>query len=90
MRLINLWEDETPVQIDLKTVNEVLACAESWVPSARLIGNVRAGDIAAMCRAILEEGQKETTCPVCKKRCAVKTITHCQNCYEKTVIGERY
>ena len=46
------------MQIDWKVVNEVLECAESWVPEARLIGNVRADDIATMCRAILAEGQK--------------------------------
>lgn len=46
------------MNIDWKIVNEMLECAESWVPEARLIGNVQAGDIAKVCRAMLEEGQK--------------------------------
>ena len=47
------------MQIDWKTVNEVLECAESWNQDARLIGNVRAGDIAKMCRAIIDEGLRQ-------------------------------
>lgn len=43
---------------DAGTMNEgvagdVLACAESWEPSARLLGNVRADEIAALCRAFI-------------------------------------
>lgn len=47
------------MEINWLVVNQVLECAESWVPDARLIGNVRAGDIAEMCRAIISEGQKQ-------------------------------
>lgn len=32
-----------------KTLRELKECAESWVEDVRLIGNVRAGDIAEVC-----------------------------------------
>jgi len=59
------------MEIKWKTVNEVLECARSWNPNARLIGNVTAGDIADMCCSIINEGQKQlnkqnTLCS-CKK-----------------------
>jgi len=34
-------------------LSAVLECAEAWVPEARIIGNVRAGDIARVVRSIL-------------------------------------
>lgn len=49
------------MNLDWKTVNEMLECAESWVPEARIIGNVRAGDIAKVCRSIIAEGQNTST-----------------------------
>ena len=33
-----------------------LECAESWDPQARVIGNVRAADIARLCRAFMADG----------------------------------
>lgn len=40
---------------DAVTVLEaVLMCACSWAPEARIIGNVRAGDIAAACLAAID------------------------------------
>lgn len=33
-------------------VADVLACAEAWAPEARVIGNVRADEIAAMCHEL--------------------------------------
>ena len=49
---------ETVVAPDNGTVPEVLAavlqCARAWVPEARIVGNVRAGDIARAIEAALE------------------------------------
>ena len=33
-----------------------LECAESWDPQARVLGNVRAADIARLCRAFMSDG----------------------------------
>lgn len=48
---------ETVVEPDNGTTAEVLSavleCAEAWVPEARIIGNVRAGDIARVVRSAL-------------------------------------
>lgn len=52
----------TIVAPDNGTPNEVLSavleCATAWVPEARIIGNVRAGDIARAVRSVL--ATKET------------------------------
>jgi hypothetical protein len=37
-------------------LNQLLICAENWVPDARIIGNIRAGDISRAVRAIVDEG----------------------------------
>ncbi|MEJ1174253.1 DUF551 domain-containing protein [Agrobacterium sp. CMT1] len=36
-----------------EVLSAVLECAEAWVPEARIIGNVRAGDIARVVRSAL-------------------------------------
>lgn len=33
-------------RVTRSTIDEIKTCAESWEPEARLIGNVKAGDIA--------------------------------------------
>lgn len=38
---------------------EVLACAIAWPPATRLLGNVRAADIASLCAHLID------TCPKC-------------------------
>lgn len=39
---------------DIETIaREVLACAQSWMPEARLVGNVRADEVARLARAVL-------------------------------------
>ena len=42
-------------EIDFDVVKEILHCAETWEPDATLIGNVRAGDIAELCRAVIRK-----------------------------------
>jgi hypothetical protein len=37
-------------------LTQLLICAESWVPEARIIGNIRAGDISRAVRAVLSDG----------------------------------
>ena len=45
---------ETPTTAELFEVAlAIQQCAKSWVPEARLIGNVRAGDIATVIRDYL-------------------------------------
>lgn len=34
---------------------QLLVCAESWVPEARIIGDIRAGDISRAVRAVLAD-----------------------------------
>lgn len=36
-----------------RTAQEMLQCAKSWAPDARLMGNVRAGDIAELCELLM-------------------------------------
>lgn len=36
-----------------RAARELLACAEAWEPDACLLGNVRASEIASVCRAAL-------------------------------------
>lgn len=33
----------------LKTLTDVIACADTWEPDARIVGNVRAADIRVAC-----------------------------------------
>ena len=40
----------TELEKHLDTARELRKCADSWVPDARLVGNVRADDIAALCK----------------------------------------
>lgn len=37
---------------------ELHLCALAWVPEARLLGNVRAADIARLCEGFLEEDEE--------------------------------
>lgn len=39
-----------------EVLSAVLACANAWVPEARIIGNVRAGDIARVIAPIVASG----------------------------------
>ena len=45
-------------------VADVLACAEAWAPEARVIGNVRADEIAAMCHELA--AARAVTVDVCR------------------------
>jgi hypothetical protein len=69
---------ETVVAPDNGTVPEVLAavlqCARAWVPEARIVGNVRAGDIARAIEAALEASR---VAPVCQKE-AEPVCKHCK------------
>lgn len=40
---------------NIKIAQELLQCAESWEPQARLLGNVTAEEIAALCRCLLSK-----------------------------------
>lgn len=65
-------------KINWKTVNEVLECANSWDPEAMLIGNVRAGDIAAMCHEIINAGTWE--CQTCGFKNEISGTIQCFRC----------
>jgi hypothetical protein len=50
-----------PAEPDLRVVAEdVYACATSWEPDARLIGNVRAADVARLARSVAIAGKAPT------------------------------
>ncbi len=38
---------------------QLLVCAESWVPDARIIGDIRAADISRAIRAVFEEENQD-------------------------------
>jgi hypothetical protein len=40
-----------------RTAQEMLQCAKAWHPDARLMGNVRAGDIAAVCEFLIRSAE---------------------------------
>lgn len=43
------------MSVDIKQIaTNLLACAASWEPDVRLLGNVRADEIAALCRSVVE------------------------------------
>lgn len=49
---------------------ELLTCATSWEPDARLLGNVRAADIAKICRSHMQ-----TIAEVKNMKCALNIST---------------
>ena len=52
--------DDIFENIDIyETAKESLKCAASWEEDARLIGNVRAGDIAKMCKYLIAHLEEE-------------------------------
>lgn len=44
-----------------QVIAEIALCAASWVPEARIIGNVRAGDILRACQHVLKEMHETET-----------------------------
>jgi hypothetical protein len=38
---------------DREVISDIIACANSWEPRARLLGNIRAGDIVRILAAVL-------------------------------------
>jgi hypothetical protein len=56
MNTENISTDNASLTI---VAQELLKCCNSWDPKARLLGNIRAEDIARICHKILEES-KET------------------------------
>lgn len=44
--------EESPEKLK-STATEILLCAKAWEPDARLMGNVRAEDIASLCEAFV-------------------------------------
>ena len=46
-------------QKSLETMRQVLVCASAWEPRARLLGNVTAYDIEAMCKFFLDPKRRD-------------------------------
>lgn len=55
---------------------ELLRCAIGWEPDARLLGNIRAADIAALCAHMINTCPKCGSTAWCNIDCDLCTVCH--------------
>jgi hypothetical protein len=51
--------EPAPLQPLSEVAQELMKCALSWVPDTKLVGNVRANDIARLCNEFLKLNNKD-------------------------------